>query len=154
MTRVSTPFDGCSPVRSRHHAMSARNLTSGIAMLITLILPSCSPATSQPTPSLGTGSPPGASPSIASLSWNYAAFGDSWPEDAHCNGCRTFAGLWADDLPALAGRPIVFTDLTGSPSPVWAMRETSATLLESLRTNETTSGGSIGGHHSDRHWPE
>jgi hypothetical protein len=111
---------------------------AAIAVSAALILSSCSPATSQPTPSHRTGTPTPASPSIASLSWNYLAFGDSWPEGAHCDGCRTFAGLWADDLPALAGRPIVFTDLTGSHEPGFREGETSATLLQSLRMNETT----------------
>ena len=47
----------------------------------------------------------------------YVALGDSWPEGAHCGGCRTFVDLWADALGETTGREIVLTDLTGSQEP-------------------------------------
>jgi lysophospholipase L1-like esterase len=72
------------------------------------------------------------------MTWNYVALGDSWPEGAHCGGCRTFAGLWADDLAVSTGRRIVLTDLTGSREPDVGEGETSASLLSSLRTSPVT----------------
>ena len=60
----------------------------------------------------------------------YVALGDSWVEGAHCGGCRTFAGLYADGLERLTGEPIKFVDLTGD-------RTTDSTaLLESLQTDD------------------
>ena len=53
--------------------------------------------------------------STAALS--YVAFGDSWPEGAHCNGCTPFPGLWAADLGAQTGQEVTFTDLTGEAEP-------------------------------------
>jgi hypothetical protein len=70
--------------------------------------------------------------------WNVVAFGDSWPEGAHCGGCRSFAELWADDLESLTSRQTNFTDFTGSLEPGVGESETSSSLLASLRTNETT----------------
>jgi hypothetical protein len=63
------------------------------------------------------------------LGLTYVALGDSWVEGAHCGGCRTFAGLYADGLEVLTGEPVEFIDLTGD-------RTTDSTaLLESLRTD-------------------
>ena len=67
----------------------------------------------------------------------YVAFGDSWPEGAHC-GCRTFAGQWADGLHALTGRPIDFIDLTGQKEPGVPEAETSRSLATSLELIEQT----------------
>lgn len=71
---------------------------------------------------------------------HYVEFGDSWPEGAHCNGCQTFADLYGVELEALAGKPVVVTDLLGSQEPgiVGDAPAGSGTLLESLRSNETT----------------
>ena len=69
---------------------------------------------------------------------HFVAFGDSWPEGAHCNGCTTFAGLWADDLEELTGTAVVFTDLTGEREGSAAESKTSASLLQSLTTNDRT----------------
>ena len=61
---------------------------------------------------------------------SYVALGDSWVEGAHCGGCRTFAGLYADGLEELTGDPVDFIDLTGD-------RTTDSTaLLDSLRTDD------------------
>jgi hypothetical protein len=66
------------------------------------------------------------------------AFGDSWPEGAHCNGCTTFAGLWADDIEEQTGKNVEFTDLTGANEGSSAESKQSASLLESLQTDERT----------------
>ena len=64
------------------------------------------------------------------LGLTYVALGDSWVEGAHCGGCRTFAGLYADGLQVRTGEPVEFIDLTGD-------RTTDSTaLLESLRTDD------------------
>jgi lysophospholipase L1-like esterase len=44
--------------------------------------------------------------------WTYAAFGDSWPYGAHCNGCRPFPGLYAEGLATATGRRIEFVNRT------------------------------------------
>src|SRR5262245_45110608 len=49
--------------------------------------------------------------------WRFVALGDSWPEGAHCGGCRTFVGRWADGLREAYGRDILLTDLTGQAEP-------------------------------------
>lgn len=71
---------------------------------------------------------------------HYVAFGDSWPEGAHCNGCRTFADRYGTELKKLSGKRVVVTDLLGSQEPgiVGDQPESSATLLESLRSNKST----------------
>jgi hypothetical protein len=90
------------------------------------------PSTTMPsTESTATGS-------TASSALSYVAFGDSWPEGAHCNGCTTFAGLWADDLKAETGADIEFTDLTGASEDSAAESKSSASLLEALQTSEPT----------------
>jgi hypothetical protein len=95
---------------------------------------SSAPSAETPGPSAG----PSTSASSSAASWNYVAFGDSWPEGAHCGGCRTFAGLWADGLERITGRTINFTDLTGSHEPSVENEKTSASLLESLKSNLAT----------------
>lgn len=76
----------------------------------------------------------------ADATLDYVAFGDSWPEGAHCNGCQTFAHRYGTALKKLSGKQVVVTDLLGSQEPgiVGDQSETSATLLESLRSNKTT----------------
>ena len=64
------------------------------------------------------------------------AFGDSWPEGAHCNGCTAFPGLWADDLAIQTGQEVQFTDLTGEAEGSPVESKGSGSLLDSLRTNE------------------
>jgi hypothetical protein len=88
-----------------------------------------------------SGGPAGGSstPSSASdPSLHYLALGDSWPEGAHCGGCRTFAGLYADGLAPLTGRHIEFKDLTGSAQPYFDTDGGgSASLLKALRSDST-----------------
>lgn len=45
------------------------------------------------------------------------SLGDSWPEGAHCGGCRTFAGRYADGLRADGARRVTFVDLAGQAQP-------------------------------------
>lgn len=103
---------------------------------IALVLAGCAAAPSASLSPPSTVAPSAAASSGAgALTLNYVALGDSWPEGAHCGGCRTFAGLWADGLGPLTGRQIAFTDFTGSREPGVGESETSASLLASLRSN-------------------
>jgi len=69
----------------------------------------------------------------------YLALGDSWPEGAHCGGCRTFAGLYADGLAALTGRKVRFEDRTGQAQPYFEEAGGgSASLLKALRSDAAT----------------
>ena len=62
------------------------------------------------------------------------ALGDSWPEGAHCGGCRTFAGLYADGLAADGSRRVKFVDLTGQAQPYFEDEGGgTASLLHALR---------------------
>jgi hypothetical protein len=69
---------------------------------------------------------------------SYVAFGDSWPEGAHCDGCTPFPELWADDLLTQTGVAIGFEDFTGDQEESTGDEEATATLLESLRNSEAT----------------
>lgn len=71
---------------------------------------------------------------------HYVEFGDSWPEGAHCNGCKTFADLYGVELKELSGKSVAVTDLLGSKEPGLGagQPEATATLLESMRSNKTT----------------
>jgi hypothetical protein len=69
---------------------------------------------------------------------SYVAFGDSWPEGAHCDGCTPFAELWAEDLETQAGVEVGFEDFTGDNEESGADEMASATLLGSLQSGEST----------------
>ena len=69
---------------------------------------------------------------------HYVAFGDSWPEGAHCNGCTPFPELWLEALEEQTGAEIEFTDFTGDRERSTAEGKASASLLGSLQTNEET----------------
>jgi len=69
---------------------------------------------------------------------HYVAFGDSWPEGAHCGGCETFAGQWADRMRVATGRQIEFTDFTGSRERTPEESKESASLLAALRHDTVT----------------
>jgi GDSL-like lipase/acylhydrolase family protein len=103
-----------------------------------MLVVACSGGSRVPVPSSSAVVTATALPSASGLApLTYVAFGDSWPEGAHC-GCRTFAGQWADALPALTGRPIDFIDLTGQKEPGFVGAETSQSLATSLTLNERT----------------
>jgi hypothetical protein len=69
---------------------------------------------------------------------SYVAFGDSWPEGAHCEGCIPFPELWAEDLATQTGAEVGFEDFTGDREESGAESKASASLLGSLRDGEAT----------------
>ena len=67
----------------------------------------------------------------------YVALGDSWPEGAHCDGCRTFPQLHADALEQSLGRPITLKELAGQAQPFFdSLGGGSASLLEAIRADD------------------
>lgn len=68
----------------------------------------------------------------------YVSLGDSWPEGAHCNGCRTFPQIHAEALETTLGKPVTFVDLAGQAQPYFDTPGGggSAGLLKALRTEE------------------
>ena len=97
-------------------------------------------ATSAPGDTMGSSSSSGPPTSEAApdAALNYVAFGDSWPEGAHCNGCTTFAGLWAEALETQTRRDIEFTDFTGAAEASTAQSKATASLLSALQTDDET----------------
>ena len=67
----------------------------------------------------------------------YVAFGDSWPEGAHCGGCDSFAYLWADLIEAETGLEVELTSFMGDAEQSGAESKTSASLLASLKEDAT-----------------
>jgi hypothetical protein len=47
----------------------------------------------------------------------YVALGDSWPEGAHCDGCRTFPETHAEALSDALGEPVTLHNLAGQAQP-------------------------------------
>jgi hypothetical protein len=76
---------------------------------------------------MASAAPSGTANTTADAGLTFVALGDSWPEGAHCGGCRTFAGLYGDRLEELTGQPVRFMDFTGRSTG------SSASLLDSLR---------------------
>jgi hypothetical protein len=74
----------------------------------------------------------------ATSTLRYVAFGDSWPEGAHCDGCTPFPELWLEALEEQTGVDIEFIDFTGDSEPSAAEGKASASLLSSIQTNEET----------------
>lgn len=102
-----------------------------IPLTIGLLVVGCGGSTESEKRAATTGS---SSPALT-----YLALGDSWPEGAHCGGCRTFAGLYADGLSAQTGRKIRFEDLTGQAQPYFEeLGGGSASLLRALRSDSAT----------------
>ena len=56
-------------------------------------------------------------PSAESEGIVYVALGDSWPEGAHCNGCRTFPQTHAEALSSILGKPVALHNLAGQAQP-------------------------------------
>jgi hypothetical protein len=79
-----------------------------------------------------------ATKSSAAHPLHYVAFGDSWPEGAHCGGCITFAGLWARDFEKETGREVEFQDFTGAAEHSNAESKGSGSLLNALRSDRET----------------
>ncbi len=78
------------------------------------------------------------SSTFGSSTLSYVAFGDSWPVGAHCDGCTPFPALWLDALHEQTGAEIEFTDFTGDSERSTTEGKASASLLNSLQTNEET----------------
>lgn len=68
----------------------------------------------------------------------YVALGDSWPEGAHCNGCRTFPQTHAEAVSDALGRPVALHNLSGQAQPYFDTPDGRGTsgLLKALRTDE------------------
>jgi GDSL-like Lipase/Acylhydrolase family len=68
----------------------------------------------------------------------YVALGDSWPEGAHCNGCRTFPQTHAEALSELLGEPVTLHNLSGQAQPYFESLGGggSAGLRSALETDE------------------
>jgi hypothetical protein len=92
-------------------------------------------STSEPP---GSTVPAAGSADVTTRTLNYVAFGDSWPEGAHCNGCTPFPRLWAEDLDAHPGWDIEFTDYTGSHERSPDQSKGTASLLATLENDEET----------------
>lgn len=69
----------------------------------------------------------------------YVALGDSWPEGAHCNGCRTFPQTHAEGLSDLLDRPVTLVNLAGQAQPNFDTpgRGGSTGLVKALQTDKT-----------------
>lgn len=65
----------------------------------------------------------------------FVALGDSWPNGAHCGGCRTFMGLYADRLEQ-SGARVSFVDLTQAVVPGTDKGQTPASLLKDLQSTD------------------
>ena len=68
----------------------------------------------------------------------YVALGDSWPEGAHCDGCRPFPQIHAEALEKTLGEPVTFVNLAGQAQPSFDTpgKGGSAGLLDALRSDE------------------
>jgi hypothetical protein len=68
----------------------------------------------------------------------YVALGDSWPEGAHCAGCRTFPETHADAISELLGQPVTLLNLAGGAQPYFESPGGggSAGLLKAIRTDD------------------
>lgn len=67
----------------------------------------------------------------------YVSLGDSWPEGAHCEGCRTFPQLHAEALEQTLGRPITLKELAGQAQPYFdSLGGGAASLLEAIEADE------------------
>jgi hypothetical protein len=111
-----------------------------LAFLLAVVLAACSTDGAATTPSasdaasptgrFATDAPEPSSTPVAGLT--LVSLGDSWPEGAHCGGCRTFAGLFADGLSELTGESVNFVDLAGEEGGE------STVMLANLRANDPT----------------
>ena len=93
-----------------------KRLLIAVALLATFAASGCGGSEGEGQPS-ATDTATTSDTAAAAKPLKFVALGDSWPEGAHCGGCRTFAGLYADGLKARTGRAVTFIDLTGQAQP-------------------------------------
>jgi hypothetical protein len=88
-------------------------------------------------PATENGSSPAPDSSAAAKGVTYVSLGDSWPEGAHCNGCRTFPQTHAAALAKALGKPVELVDLAGQAQPYFDTPGGggSAGLLKAIRTD-------------------
>ncbi len=119
-----------------------------VVLSMLVFVAACGGSTSQ-EPSATTGStssvsvastttPTFVTSTAASSTLSYVAFGDSWPEGAHCNGCTPFPELWLEALEEQTGAEVQFFDFMGERERSTSESKMSASLLGSLQTNEET----------------
>jgi hypothetical protein len=132
--------------RGRIQTAAVQRGSFAIAALLAVALAGCGGQDSSEADSRAVASSPTAS---AERGFTYVALGDSWPEGAHCAGCRTFVRTHADALADRLEASVTFHNLAGQAQPYF---ETpggggSAGLLRALRTDETfrkkVAGGDI-----------
>lgn len=115
-----------------------RNLVAYAALTVAFAsVASCGsdPDVDAKPPSPTSSAPTSATPSGQGV--QYVAFGDSWPEGAHCGGCDSFAYLWADLIEEETGREVELTSFLGASEESGAESKTSASLLASLDEDAT-----------------
>jgi hypothetical protein len=117
---------------------ASRRGAVGIALLVALGLAGCGAedSSSEPDPDSAGGT---SSTALGEAeSFTYVALGDSWPEGAHCNGCRTFPKIHAEGLSDVLGERVWLYNLAGSAQPYFDTPTGggSAGLLKALRTDE------------------
>lgn len=110
-------------------AWRRRGASAGVAVVILLGLVGCG---DNGSPSAADASPP------TDEGLTYVALGDSWPEGAHCNGCRTFPQTHAEALSKQLGKPVTLHNLAGQPQPHFDRTGSGGSkgLLDALRTDE------------------
>jgi GDSL-like Lipase/Acylhydrolase family len=110
----------------------------GMAAVMVVALAGCGGGASSPASGAESASGPSGEPSIEPHGLTYVALGDSWPEGAHCDGCRTFPQTHAEGLSDLLGEPVTLVNLAGQAQPYFDTPGGggSAGLLEALRTDE------------------
>lgn len=129
------PRDGGSMGHSAGRSLVRRVGLAGLCLTMMVFAAGCSGGTRSSRSSQA----PASSRSSADSALTYVALGDSWPAGAHCGGCRTFAGLYADGLRARTGRHIDFHDVTGQAQPYFeSAGGGSESLLKALRSDAAT----------------
>ena len=129
---AATVCSTCDLTTVKHHVLP-------LMLALALGASACTADGGTAAPATPTGSTAAASESSpAAQGTVYVSLGDSWPEGAHCNGCRTFPQSHAEALGKTLGEPVSFLDLAGQAQPYFDTPGGggSAGLLKALRTDE------------------